>query len=183
MSTSWVASLQQGRFHNWRICKAQSLWGTGSASGKAVQAADELFVWQSGDGWLARCVVAGDAAPPSASNPAPWTDGSDYKYVFPITVVEELSPPKTMTTTNNVQDVTRIPTVLLGRLSRLEDAQAARCARSSRRVLRNCVCARWLRQPSRQLVGGARRIASATSRSSRPPSTRRSATWRRWDGP
>jgi len=126
MSSAWVGALQKGRIDNWRICKTQEKWGAGAYTSRGVQRGDELFIWQSGSGggWLARCIVETDAAPPSPVNPAPWTDGAKYRYVFGIALIEELPAPRSMSSTGGVQDITGILNVQLGQFPKLDEHQA-----------------------------------------------------------
>ena len=58
--SAWVGALSSGQESNWAICKEKSLWGSGSNSAGAVREGDEFFLWQSGEGWFARCIVTTD---------------------------------------------------------------------------------------------------------------------------
>ena len=108
MSQAWVASLKKGQEANWPICKAQNKWGGGSHKAGQVKSGDFIYIWLSGSGWLAKCLVTSDAVKPSISNPAPWKDGREYKYVFDIKVIEELDPPVLLGHKKRLQEVTRI---------------------------------------------------------------------------
>jgi hypothetical protein len=116
---AWVGALSEGQQSNWTICKKEGLWGTGSHHGSSVKAGDIIYVWQSGAGWLAQCVVTTRSRRPSASDPAPWPDGRDYKYIFGIRVMVELSTPVRPGTTDNIQNVTQIPNIRLGQFPSL----------------------------------------------------------------
>ena len=103
-----MASLKKGQEANWLICKAQNKLGGGSHKAGQVKSGDFIYIWLSGSGWLAKCLVTSDAAKPSISNPAPWKDGREYKYVFGIKVIEELDPPVLLGHKKRLQEVTRI---------------------------------------------------------------------------
>jgi len=116
---AWVGALSEGQQSNWAICKKKGLWGTGSHRGGSVKAGDIFYVWQSGAGWLAQCVVTTQSRRPTSSDPAPWPDGRDYKYIFGIRVMVELSTPVRPGTTDNIQNVTQIPNISLGQFPSL----------------------------------------------------------------
>ena len=125
---SWIGSLSVGNELNWEVCKELGLWGTGAASGRGVKKGDELFVRQSKRGYLARCVATTDSYAPTATNPAPWQDDRTYKWVFGISVLQELEVPLDPGSTNNFQNVTGIPNVRLSQFPKLkfDEARAAR---------------------------------------------------------
>jgi hypothetical protein len=120
----WVGALSAGQESNWDICKEKSLWGSGSNSAVGVKAGDEFFLWKSGSGWFAWCVVTSDAVHPTKSNPAPWDDGREYKWIFGIRVIKELAPTYNPGSTNNRQNITRIPNIRLGQFPRLSTDEA-----------------------------------------------------------
>ena len=111
---SWVGALSVGQEFNWPICKEKSLWGTGSNNAVGVKKGDEFFLWQSGAGWSARCIVTTDARRPSLQDPAPWDDGREYKWIFGISVIKELESPFSPGSTNNRQNISNLPNIKLG---------------------------------------------------------------------
>ena len=119
-----MSSLSVGREYNWEICKDKSLWGSGANTAGGVREGDEFFLWQSGKGWLARCVVTSDAMVPTPSNPAPWDDGLEYKWIFGIRVIKELDPAYNPGSTDNRQNITGIPNIRLGQFPRLTPVEA-----------------------------------------------------------
>jgi len=121
---TWVCALSAGQESNWEICKEKSLWGSGAPSARAVKNGDTLFVWQSGSGWFARCIVTSDAMQPTKSNPAPWPDGREYKWIFGIRVIKELDPMFNPGSTNNRQNITEIPNIRLGQFPKLSTNEA-----------------------------------------------------------
>ena len=86
------------------------------------------FLWQSGAGWFARCIVTTDARVPTRSDPAPWDDGREYKWIFGIKVIKELDPIYQPGSTNNRQNITGIHNIRLGQFPRLshEETTAVR---------------------------------------------------------
>jgi len=120
----WVGALSAGQHDNWEICKERSLWGSGSNSAHGVKEGDEFFVWQSGQGWFARCMVTSDARQPTQADPAPWDDGREYKWIFGIRVIKELDPMYNPGTTNNRQNITDIPNIRLGQFPKLNSDEA-----------------------------------------------------------
>jgi hypothetical protein len=125
---AWVGALSSGQEFNWEICKEKAMWGSGANTAGAVREGDEFFVWQSGKGWFARCVVTSDAVAPTIANPAPWDDGREYKWIFGIRVIKELDPIFHPGSTNNRQNITGIPNIRLGQFPRLnvDEANAVR---------------------------------------------------------
>lgn len=121
----WVGALSAGQESNWDICKEQSLWGSGANSAGGVKTGDEFFIWQSGSGWFARCVVTSDAVHPTKSNPAPWDDGREYKWIFGIRVIKELQPTFNPGSTDNRQNITGIPNIRLGQFPKLSPHEAS----------------------------------------------------------
>jgi hypothetical protein len=125
-SNAWVGALSAANEDNWRICVERGLWGSGSHRARQVREGDEFFVWKSGKGggWFARCLVTSDALAPSTSNPAPWKDGRDYKYIFGIRVLAESTQPFHPGSTDDIQNITGIYNIMLGQFPLLSDAQA-----------------------------------------------------------
>lgn len=122
--SAWVGALAIGQDDNWSICLEKGLWGSGSNAAGAVRRGDEFFLWQSGAGWRARCVVTSDARQPSAGDPAPWDDGREYKWIFGIDVIRELPDPYNPGSTNNRQNITDLPNIRLGQFPRLSISEA-----------------------------------------------------------
>ncbi len=123
---AWVGALQAHDVANWEICKEYGLWGTGSSAARSVRTGDDLFIWKSGSGWFARCIVTSDAFSPSSNQPEPWHDGRNYKWMFGIRVIKENDEPYQPGSTNNRQNITDIPNVRLSQFPRLkpEERQA-----------------------------------------------------------
>jgi putative restriction endonuclease len=107
-SQFWVTSLGRGHLENWIIVKESGLWGTPSRNGRKVRSGDELFVWRTREGWLARCIALTDAMPLTADNPAPWVDGTVYRWLFQINILAELDTPLILSATGAFQDMTGI---------------------------------------------------------------------------
>lgn len=126
--SSWIGALSLGQHDNWEICKDRKLWGSGSNSAHGVKEGDEFFVWQSGEGWFARCIVTSDSRQPSLADPAPWDDGREYKWIFGIRVIKELDPIYNPGSANNRQNITGIPNIRLGQFPKLkfDEAKAVR---------------------------------------------------------
>ena len=122
---SWIGALSVGQEFNWPICKEKSLWGTGSNNAVGVKKGDEFFLWQSGAGWSARCVVTTDARRPNLQDPAPWDDGREYKWIFGISVIKELESPFSPGSTNNRQNISNLPNIKLGQFPKLSVEEAA----------------------------------------------------------
>ena len=122
--SAWVGALSAGQEFNWEICKDKSLWGSGANPAGGVQEGDEFFLWQSTKGWFARCVVTSDAVAPTPSNPAPWDDGREYKWIFGIRVIKELDPVYNPGSTNNRQNITGLHNIRLGQFPRLTPVEA-----------------------------------------------------------
>ena len=61
---------------------------------------------------------------PSKSNPAPWNDGREYKWIFGIRVIKELDPLFNPGSTNNRQNITGIPNIRLGQFPKLSTTEA-----------------------------------------------------------
>lgn len=121
---SWVGALSVGQESNWDICKEKELWGSGSNNAGGVKTGDDFFVWQSGSGWFARCVVTSDALHPTRSNPAPWNDGRIYKWIFGIKVIKELDPKFQPGSKDGSQNITGILNVQLGQFPKLSNIES-----------------------------------------------------------
>ena len=126
--SAWVGALSAGQELNWEICKDKSLWGSGANTARGVREGDEFFLWQSGQGWFARCVVTSDATAPTALKPAPWDDGREYKWIFGIRVIKELDLVFNPGSANNRQNITGLHNIRLGQFPRLssEESNAVR---------------------------------------------------------
>jgi len=124
--STWVGALSADDQSNWEICTERALWGSGANTAGGVRAGDEFLVWKSGSGggWFARCIVTSDARRPSTTDPAPWDDGRDYKWIFGIRVVKELVEPINPGSENNRQKLTDIPNIRLGQFPKLSAAEA-----------------------------------------------------------
>lgn len=123
-STAWVASLSFEHRDNWTICQQSGLWGTPNPSGHKIQAGDEIFIWQSQGGWLARCIANTDAYAVDEANPAPWSDRSDYKWLMGITLIAEADPPIWRASPGGWQIDTGLHTSTFRALGRIEATKA-----------------------------------------------------------
>ena len=124
--SAWVGALNVADAANWEICKAKKLWGSGAGSARGVRAGDDFYVWRSGKGggWFARCRATSDARRPTASDPAPWPDGREYKWIFNIEILKESSAPFNPGSTDGTQNITGILNVRLSQFPRLTSQQA-----------------------------------------------------------
>lgn len=109
-SDAWVVALSHEHGDNWIICREAGLYGTPNPRGGQFKAGDEIFIWQSKAGWLARCIAISDAYPVSATHPAPWTDGADYKWLIDISVAAEANPPIQLASPGGWQTTTGLHT-------------------------------------------------------------------------
>src|SRR4051812_48349401 len=107
---TWVVSLSEAHKDNWVIAREAGLWGTPNARGRGVRRGDELFVWQSKEGWRARCIIISEPYPVDASHPAPWPDDADYRWLFAISVVAEAEPPIWLPSPGQYQEQTGLHT-------------------------------------------------------------------------
>jgi len=125
-ANAWLGALSAADEENWRICKEKNLWGSGSHRSRQVCKGDEFFVWKSGNegGWFARCVVISDSRAPSKTDPAPWKDGRNYRYMFGIQVVAESPQPFNPGSQNDIQNITGIHNIMLGQFPLLSSTQA-----------------------------------------------------------
>jgi HNH endonuclease len=124
---TWVGALSAGQESNWDICLERGLWGSGANTAGGVKAGDEFLLWKSGvgKGWFARCVVTTNARRPSVTDPAPWDDGRDYKWIFGIRLLKQLEAPFNPGSTDNRQNITEIPNIRLGQFPKLSPDQAS----------------------------------------------------------
>ncbi len=123
MGTGWVGALSADQFGNWEICKEHRLWGSGSHAAGGVRAGDTLFIWWSGNGYVARCRVVEDAIPADGAITPPWPDDRDYRYLIRIEVQVELDVPANPGTEGSRQRLTGLPNIRLGQFPRLEGWQ------------------------------------------------------------
>jgi hypothetical protein len=130
---SWVGALGADAWDNWDICKKLGMWGTGSNNGSGVDIGDEILVWKSQSGWLARCTVVGEPWRPTSDRPAPWGDETEYKWVFPIRVDFERPVPINPGSEDGRQHITGILNVKLGQFPKLssEEREAVQLCLSS----------------------------------------------------
>ena len=121
---AWIGTLGKGRQANWDTCLDFELWGTGSNSGQLVEVGDDLFVWLAPEGWIAHCQVISSPRQPSESDPAPWTDGQTYKWMFGIAVVSQLVKPFNPGSTENQQNGTGLWNVQLKQFPKVNPEQS-----------------------------------------------------------
>jgi hypothetical protein len=124
-SRGWVGALSADQYSNWEICKEHGLWGSGSNAAGGVRAGDNLYVWWSGNGYVAKCRATSDAFQPDGSTQTPWPDERDYRYLMRIEVLDEPETAINPGTDGNQQKLTGIPNIRLGQFPKLEDWQAA----------------------------------------------------------
>jgi hypothetical protein len=94
----FLAALSAAAASNWAICKRHGLWGTGTSShakhaARTVAPGDELFVWQSGAGLIARARILTAAREVTDPGSVPWPEPQRYSYTFGIEVQQELDEP------------------------------------------------------------------------------------------
>jgi hypothetical protein len=94
----FLATLSAAAASNWAICKRHGLWGTGTSShakhaARSVAPGDDMFVWQSGAGLIARARVLTSAREVTDAGSVPWPDPQRYSYTFGIEVLEEFEEP------------------------------------------------------------------------------------------
>ncbi|WP_222195367.1 hypothetical protein [Modestobacter italicus] len=94
--TYWVGSISFEQRDNWQICKRESLFGSNTPTALGVRAGDELFIWGSKQGWLARCRATEDARRPAGTEEVPWPDPQHYKALIPVEVLDEPAAPVAM---------------------------------------------------------------------------------------
>jgi predicted restriction endonuclease len=121
--THWVGSISFEQRNNWEICKRTSLFGSNTPTALGVRAGDELFIWGSQQGWLARCRVTADARRPRGVEDVPWPDPERYVALLPIEVLGEPAQPVAMSG-REIERTVGIGTIQLPRFPRI-DAQRA----------------------------------------------------------
>ncbi len=127
--TGWIGAIAVGTESNWDICKQHSLWGTPSGSGARVRRGDDLFLWKSGQGWLAHCRATMDARPPRDVAEVPWPEPERYRYLFGIEVLSEPPVPIGMRGAEATALAGLQATIRLGQFPALDDASTAALAR------------------------------------------------------
>ena len=127
--TGWVGAIAVGTESNWDICKENSLWGTPSGSGARVRRGDDLFLWKSGEGWLAHCQATTDAWAPSGVNEVPWPEPKRYRYLFGIEVLSEPPVPIAMSGAEATALAGLQATIRLGQFPALDDAATTAVAK------------------------------------------------------
>ncbi len=126
--TGWVGAIAVGTDANWDICKAHSLWGTPSGSGARVLRGDDLFLWKSGEGWLAHCRATTDARRPRDVTEVPWPEPQRYRYLFGIEVLSEPPVPIAMRGAEGAALAGLQATIRLGQFPALDDRSTAAVA-------------------------------------------------------
>lgn len=125
----WVAAIAEGMNANWEIAKRKALWGTPSGSGARVRRGDDLFLWKSGEGWLARCRATTDARAPRDVTEVPWPEPTRYRYLFGIEVLSEPSTPISMPGAEATRLAGLQATIRLGQFPAISDEAAGALAR------------------------------------------------------
>jgi putative restriction endonuclease len=126
--TGWIGAIAVGTDSNWDICKQHSLWGTPSGSGARVRRGDDLFLWKSGEGWLAHCRATTDAWAPRGVNEVPWPEPERYRYLFGIELLSEPPVPIAMAGAEATALAGLQSTIRLGQFPALDDASTAAVA-------------------------------------------------------
>ncbi|MGR7026364.1 hypothetical protein [Geodermatophilus sp. URMC 62] len=108
---------------NWQICKRRSLFGSNTRTALGVRTGDELFIYGSQQGWLARCRVTADAYRPRGVEDVPWPDPERYVALMPIEVLDEPARPVAMSGPE-IEQAIGAGTIQLPRFPRV-DAQRA----------------------------------------------------------
>jgi hypothetical protein len=119
--TSWVGSISFDQRGNWAICKRDALFGSNTRTALGVRAGDELFIWGSQQGWLARCRATADARPPHGIDDVPWPEPEKYTALIPIELLDEPSVPVFMLG-SEILRTAGIGTVRLPQFPRLDAA-------------------------------------------------------------
>jgi HNH endonuclease len=122
--SGWVGAIAVGTESNWDICKAHSLWGTPSGSGARVRRGDDLFLWKSGEGWLAHCRATTDASAPHGVPEVPWPEPQRYRYLFGIEIVSEPPGPIAMRGAEAAALAGLQATIRLGQFPALDERSA-----------------------------------------------------------
>ncbi|MGY1621059.1 hypothetical protein ACI789_02535 [Geodermatophilus sp. SYSU D00965] len=123
--THWVGSISFEQRDNWEICKRTSLFGSNTPTALGVREGDELFIWGSQRGWLARCRVTADARRPGGVDDVPWPDPERYIALIPIEVLGEPEVPLAMSG-SEIERTLGIGTIQLPRFPRLDAQHAER---------------------------------------------------------
>ena len=123
--THWVGSISFDQRDNWDICKKSSLFGSNTPTALGVRAGDELFIYGSQQGWLARCRVTADARRPSGVEDVPWPEPERYVALIPIEVVDEPARPVKMSGPE-IERTAGIGTIQLPRFPRIDAQRAER---------------------------------------------------------
>jgi putative restriction endonuclease len=118
----WIGAISAEYASNWDICKAAGLFGTTSSSAGGAVAGDELFIWQSGQGWMAHCMLTADAFKPGVGE-APWPEPARYRYVMPMRVISEQAVPTPMSQ-QEMQEELDLPGVRLPQFPKLTNTRA-----------------------------------------------------------
>lgn len=121
--THWVGSISLDQRDNWDICKQESLFGSNTQTALGVRAGDELFIWGSRQGWLARCRVTQDARRPRGVDEVPWPDPERYTALIPIEVLDEPASPLFMSG-GEIEQSVGIGTIQLPRFPRVDAHRA-----------------------------------------------------------
>jgi hypothetical protein len=95
---AFLATLSAAAASNWGICKRHGLWGTGTSwtakkAARNVSPGDDLFVWQSGAGLIARARIVTTARAVRNHAEVPWPEPQRYSFTFGISVEQELDEP------------------------------------------------------------------------------------------
>ncbi len=123
--THWVGSISYEQRDNWEICKDESVFGSNTTRALSVRAGDELFIWGSRQGWLARCRATADARRPSDIADVPWPDPEQYVALIPIEILDEPAEPLAMPGAR-IKDDVGIDTVQLPQFPRIDVQHAER---------------------------------------------------------
>jgi putative restriction endonuclease len=127
--TGWIGAIAEGTEANWEICKQHALWGTPSGTGARVRRGDALFLWKSGEGWLAHCRATTDARAPRDITEVPWLDPQRYRYLFGIEVLREPPVPIAMSGAEATRRAGLQATIRLGQFPAIDDRAVAELAR------------------------------------------------------
>jgi putative restriction endonuclease len=117
--THWVGSISYEQRDNWDTCKRESLFGSNTIAALGVRAGDELFIWGSRQGWLARCRATADARRPRGIEEVPWPEPQRYTALIPIEVLDEPATPISMSG-NEIEQTVGIGTIQLPRFPRVD---------------------------------------------------------------
>lgn len=121
--TSWVGSISFEQRDNWEICKRESLFGSNTRTALGVRAGDELVIWGSQQGWLARCRATADARAPRGVEEVPWPEPEKYTALIPMEVLNEPRRPVAMSGAE-IQRTVGIGTVRLPQFPRIDIAHS-----------------------------------------------------------